>query len=367
MFKGPATAGPFFIWFRKMIIRVVYAGSGRGLQKDAEILSEALTKLGHRCELCCVAPTPPWRNKLSRLRNFAFEKYLSKAATYRYYAFNRWLKVRLSKPASDIELVIHIENIRPSELHPNATHWLIPNQEWFIESRLPYLRFIDQILCKTHQAVEIFSSKHPNTRYLGFTGSVCPSNPERLDKDYGLALHVAGNSQFKGTNSLVNCWKDHPEWPRLEVVSQHLHGASFDPTNIKHHKLLSDEELAVLWQKSGLAIIPSEVEGYGQVLAEAMAHGCITITTDAPPMNEVINRKRGFLIPSRNSKPFRLGTRYFVSQADIEKTMTEVLNANEHTLKELSTASIAWYRLNHTEFIQRLQTYLSQISRQPLG
>ena len=367
MFKGPATAGPFFIWFRKMIIRVVYAGSGRGLQKDAEILLKSFTKLGHRCELRCVPPTPPWRNNLSRLRNLAIEKYFPKAFRARYYAFSRWLKMCSSESAPDINLVIHLENIRPSELHVNATHWLIPNQEWFIESRLPYLRFVDQILCKTHQAVEIFSRKHSNVRYLGFTGSICPINPETLDKDYGLALHVAGNSQFKGTKSLVNCWKEHPEWPRLEVVSQHLNSSPPHSKNIKHHKSLSEEELSALWEKAGVAVIPSEVEGYGQVLAEAMAHGCVTITTDAPPMNEVINRNRGFLIAPVKNEPFRLGTRFFVSQSGIEKTMTDVLDTNEQTLKELSTASIAWYRLNHTEFIQRLQTYLNQITRQPPG
>ncbi|WP_227537478.1 glycosyltransferase [Marinobacter litoralis] len=356
-----------FNWLDEMKIRVVYAGSGRGLQKDAEILSMALTQLGHKCELCCVPPTPPWRNKLSRLRGLAFERTLPKAVASRYYLCRRWLMVRLSRSARDINLVIHLENVRPSELHLNATHWLIPNQEWFIESRLPYLRFIDQILCKTHQAVEIFSSKHSNSRYLGFTGSICPDNPEPLHKDYELALHVAGNSQFKGTDALVNCWKDHPEWPKLVVVSQHLQGVSALSTNIQHHQSLPEKDLTVLWEKAGLAIIPSEVEGYGQVLAEAMAHGCVTITTDAPPMNEVIHRKRGFLITPLRNEPFRLGTRYFVSQTAIEKAMAEVLNVNEHTLKELSTASITWYRSNHSEFIQRLQAYLNQITRQPPG
>ncbi|WP_372966664.1 glycosyltransferase [Marinobacter sp.] len=347
-----------------MNIQIVYAGSGLGLKKDAQILMAALTAMGHTCHQSELPPTPAWRNKLSHFRHRFMTRYLPKPVDHLYHTLSRRLKTSATKTIK-ADLVIHLENIRPSHLDCSAKHWLIPNQEWFIESRTSYLRFVDRVLCKTQHATTIFSGLHPNTHYLGFTGVTKEGPHQNPDKDFQLAVHVAGNSQFKGTKPLLNCWRQHPEWPNLVLISKHSGDNPPHPDNIKIHKSLTDQDLSELWQHAGFAIIPSEVEGYGQVLAEAMSHGCVTITTDAPPMNELIDKTRGFLVTPTHTQPFRLGTRYFVSQEEIEKTMAEALQASDASLRKMSDAARLWYQNNHAEFLQRLQQQINQITEQP--
>lgn len=348
-----------------MDIQIVYASSGLGLKKDASILESALNAMGHSCQQVQLHPTPAWRNKLSYFRYRLLNTYCPKPIEHLYYPVSRWFKAFLNG-APKADLVIHLENIRPSYLSARSKHWLIPNQEWFIESRSPYLAFIDRVLCKTHHAQTVFSSLHPRTCFLGFTSSTNATATVIPNKDYKLAIHVAGNSQFKGTDILVNTWRQHPDWPSLVVVSKHTEQSQSNPDNLKICKDLGNEELSRLWQEAGFAIIPSEVEGYGHVLAEAMSHGCVTITTDAPPMNELINKDRGFLIPSDTSQPFRLGTRYQVSAQSLEQAISEALNTDEARLRHLSQASVMWYEHNHAAFLQRLKELTNQLSGQPL-
>ncbi|WP_303289453.1 glycosyltransferase [Marinobacter sp. SS5-14b] len=349
-----------------MNIQIIYASSGLGLRKDAHILDSALTVMGHTCHQVQLRPTPEWRNRLSHFRYRVVTRYFPEPAKRLYYQLNRWMKVSVCKgPKAD--LVIHLENIRPSHLSAGTIHWLIPNQEWFIESRTPYLNFIDSVLCKTRLAEAIFSSRHPSTYFLGFTGSANTEVMLSLNKNFKLALHVAGNSRFKGTEALLACWQKHPEWPTLVVASQHIDDQKTYPHNLTVRKSLSDKELSNLWARAGFAIIPSEVEGYGQALAEAMSFGCVPITTDAAPMNELINKHRGYLVPAPLSQPFRLGTRYFVSEKELEKVISEALETSESTLQKMSEASAEWYRHNHADFLVRLENQINQMTEQPHG
>jgi len=55
-------------------------------------------------------------------------------------------------------------------------------------------------------------------------------------------------------------------------------------------------ELAALQLGSGIHLCPSEREGYGLYIAEAMAAGALVIATNHPPMNELVTNATGLLI-----------------------------------------------------------------------
>lgn len=341
-----------------MNILIVYANSGRGLEKDSRILAEALADMGHQCEFECLPPTQESQNRLSHYRYRLFKKYLPDAFGNLYYVCRTTIsKAKIGPTKSD--LVIHLENLRLSHLGRGHRHWLIPNQEWFIESRLPYLRGIDRILCKTRHATEIFSRYHTDASYLGFTGGPELTKPDLSGKNYQLALHVAGNSQFKGTKTVLDCWLRHPEWPKLVVVSQHLEASDYESQNIDVRRNLTDQEMEALWREAGFAIQPSEVEGYGQVLAEALANGCVTVSTDAPPMNELIENGRGYLADPGQSRTFRLGTRYITSPQSLEMTIDTALNATQDALECISANACQWYALSHDAFLEKLRVAVS--------
>jgi hypothetical protein len=342
-----------------MNIAIILSGSGRGLQKDADILSATLTAMGHSCRQIKITPAPEWQKRAShyrfRLVNSLFP------ARYQPLFYKFWRRaITFGKHQPSASLIIHLQNVHPRYLTNNAQHWLIPNQEWFIPARQPYLMFMNQVLCKTHHAVSIFSRLHSSTHYLGFTSSPAAEPLPAADKNFKAFLHVAGNSQFKGTAALVTCWAQHSEWPKLIVVSNHFPiKKGMLPANITHYENLAEKELISLWQQAGLAIIPSEVEGYGQVLAEAMSYGCITITTNAPPMNELVAENRGILIPARKAGKFRLGTLYQVTPEGIEQAVEQAMRVDQASLHTLSESAISWHRDNHLAFEQRLSGFIS--------
>ncbi|MBR9871266.1 MAG: glycosyltransferase family 4 protein [Gammaproteobacteria bacterium] len=346
-----------------MNILIIYANSGRGLKKDARILELALAGMGHTCRLECLPTTPEWKNTLSHYRHRLLSNYLPSVFSRFYYAC-RAIISNATSPPSESDLVIHLENIRPSHLGRGTYHWLIPNQEWFIESRLPFLGRIDQILCKTRHALQIFSQYHPNVTYLGFTAEAKVTASAFVKKNDQLALHVAGNSQLKGTAAVMNCWSRHPEWPKLVVVSQHLNATDYPNRNIDIRRNLTNEEMRTLWQEARFAVLPSEVEGYGQILAEALANGCVTISTNAPPMNELIEESRGYLVAPSYTRSFRLGTRYVTSPDALETTVARVLDEPPEILDRISMNASQWYATNQKSFIQRLQAAISELGKQ---
>jgi len=71
--------------------------------------------------------------------------------------------------------------------------------------------------------------------------------------------------------------------------------------NIVFHGWLSRSELNKIYAKSHVILLPTNSEGFPKVIAEACAFGCVPITTNLPPINQVItNNLNGILfnIPS---------------------------------------------------------------------
>ncbi|MFH1134353.1 MAG: glycosyltransferase [Nanoarchaeota archaeon] len=60
---------------------------------------------------------------------------------------------------------------------------------------------------------------------------------------------------------------------------------------------LSDIEIEHLYEKSHANLIPNESEGLGLSILESVAKGVIPIVLDGSPMNKIINKNIGYLIP----------------------------------------------------------------------
>lgn len=149
------------------------------------------------------------------------------------------------------------------------------------------------------------------------------------------------------------------------VVSEQAPELPAHLPNIEIRKNIKEEELSMLWAKAGFAIQPSEVEGYGQVLAEALANGCVTVTTDAPPMNELVSPTFGFLARPTSTQKFRLGTRFKVADADLETVIAGALTEPLDALGKRAELAREWSNTNHTNFLQRLGDLLNEQARQP--
>ncbi len=340
-----------------MHVQIVYIQSGRGLLKDCELLRAVLESLGHHVTIRAVTPTAETRLKLKNKWYRFLRKRLPSRLSTTILGFELKLRLLVNGQGAQ-DLIIHLQSIQPGHLFNNGIHWLIPNQEWFSPDQMHYLQRIDAVVCKTREACALFSQHHHNVLFTGFSSPIIPTGLPAPVKDFQKVLHVAGNSPFKGTDRLISIWRRHPEWPLLTVVSNR-HEQEQTPDNIRIASNIPQAELTRLWSESGLAVLPSEVEGYGQVLVEAQAYGCVVITTNAPPMNEVITPECGMLVPCTSTARFRLGTRYFVGENELEQAIKGCFEADQSSLQAMSERASKHATDNHRSFEKNLAALLS--------
>ena len=132
-----------------------------------------------------------------------------------------------------------------------------------------------------------------------------------INLENGFILHVGGNQWYKnrcGVLEIYNAWRSRGKalLPLLMVgkmpdkaLSKQYH-RSFYKYNIHFVPGLSDTHLQMAYAGASVFLFPSIAEGFGWPIAEAMASGCLVVTTNEAPMTEVAG-DAAFLIPKRPS------------------------------------------------------------------
>tara|TARA_R110002096_G_scaffold68159_5_gene164787 strand:+ start:20715 stop:21893 length:1179 start_codon:yes stop_codon:yes gene_type:complete len=123
----------------------------------------------------------------------------------------------------------------------------------------------------------------------------------------GYILHIGGNQWYKnrgGILSIYETWRfDYNntipliligEKPDIELLKQYE--ASSFKEDIIFLSGVNDEMVNKFYQAASVFLFPSLAEGFGWPIAEAMASGCLVITTNEAPMNEV-GSDAAFYIP----------------------------------------------------------------------
>lgn len=326
-------------------INIVAWHNGGGLSRDIEILFSALDASEFELTVngCPLDKAPVRRQRIvHRASNLAF--------AWRHHR-------QLTTSPYDIN--IFLEDISPVFFRYARVNMFIPNPEWFKRYQRLFLRGIDVVLCKTRGAEETFAALGCKTRLVSFTSSDRRATVGADQKQPGF-LHVAGRSWQKGTGALVDAWLRHPEWPLLTIVqnAKTYAQAPVKPVaapNIKHIlQRLGDEELKTLQNTFSLHLCPSEAEGFGHCIAEAMSCNAVTLTTDAPPMNELITPERGILVRYNRMQKQRAGANYYVDAVDLERKIDAMLNLDEPSKLCLGQRARAWYEENDLAFRTQL-------------
>lgn len=339
------------------VANIVGWDNGGGLSRDIDVLSAVLNDLGWRVAFSCP--------RMHRRRPSFPARALSRVGRHlrRVGASSGLVPPRF-------ELNLHLEDIADELLPLAKRNILIPNQEWFLGSSLPHLRAIDAVWAKTRFAEQIFAGMGCRVQFLGWTGAdrKVPGLP--APKNLG-ALHIAGWSLWKGTEVVLDVWSRHPEWPLLQVLrrnhdycGQALPWLSRAPcANIRIISDRVDEDsLRRMQNETAIHLCPSEAEGFGHVMVESMSVGALVITTDAPPMNELITVANGLLVEVERSEAVRLGRRYFVSHDDLERKIAQALSMSEQQRNSLGQAARAWFDANHAAFRARLEACAAAVT-----
>ena len=323
-------------------INLVLWDNGVGLTRDMRILRELWS-------------TPDSDVFVSAKRRGTLRKWLDPMRLKMRTAFQQ---MRGYDRSGRFSYNVMLEHVRPEYLALAKRNVLVPNPEWMDETDGQVMDRIDLVLTKTRHAQEIFGGLNCETRYMGFTSE------DRLDSAVPREckfFHLAGRSVLKGTDALLELWQRHPEWPQLTVV-QHPKVAKKVgvAANIRHRiEYLSDRDLRRLQNSHAFHLCPSETEGFGHSLVEAMSVGAVTITVDAPPMNEIVGPDRGLPVACARSEKRGLATLYFFDTDAMERAITAAINMDFDERSRIGKAARTWFENNDAEFRARARIVLS--------
>jgi len=325
-------------------INLIARDNGFGLSRDLRLLQTALAASGHEVSISAV--------RRGRLRKLGYGCMVSARRASR--------RLRGRDPvAFDVNLML--EHIR-SEFFPQArANVLMPNPEWFLPVDGAALPGVDGVFAKTSYTREIFSALGCRVAFTGFTSE------DRLDAAVPRErsfFHLAGRSGTKNTEPLLALWRRHPHWPRLTVVQdRHMAQAAVAAPNIDHRiGHLSDDELRRLQNSHRFHLCPSQTEGFGHYLVEALSVGATTLTLDAAPMNELVTTEHGVLVPVAHTGTQYLATTNFFDEAAMEAAIERLIGMSDAECERLGVAARAWFVDNDRAFPNRLDTALRKLA-----
>ena len=325
-------------------ISLVYWASGSGIEKDIRVLERALGAAGHRLDHVTT------RNRKSRVERI-FK-----------------ILVQLPRVIFKRDIQIHVEQIHREQFKFAKVNVLIPNPEITDKDLFRKIKDLPVVFCKSHRAVQLFEELEMTTRYIGFTSE--DSCRKGFKKDFSKFLHVAGASNFKGTKVLLDVWSRHPEWPKLTIIRtlKDCYGNARESVadnggeNLEIiERWLPDEDLAEFQNSSGIHLCPSEMEGFGHYIVEALSVGSIVVTTDAPPMNELVDDSCGFRVRALHAGKSYMDDRWSVDPESLESCIQNILKMAESDLVEMGKAARLRYEKLNTGFPSNLLNAVDEL------
>ncbi|MFZ4623366.1 MAG: glycosyltransferase [Rhodoferax sp.] len=281
----------------------VISGGTPGLRVDAQVVSAALTPYG------CVSV------HVSRQRNL-------------HMPVTRFWLGLASAFGKRQHLGIFLENVPSTWLDVLTDSVIIPNQEWLRPATLQAMTRCSQVWCKTRYAEQIFQEHEFDAHFIGFS-SVDRFLPQ-VAKNYGRFIHIAGRSELKGTQVVLDVWCRHPEWPTLVVVTRDRYLARYQSQNIRvMQHFVAEAALNILMNSAGVHVCPSEAEGFGHYINEALSTQAVVLTTDAPPMNELVDPAFGLLAKFKSRSVQGFGERFHVDPASLEERIELILDMKD--------------------------------------
>lgn len=329
------------------VVTIIGKSNKVGLERDLALLAEVLRKCG-----CQVQVHATDRRDARRRRSIVYQSLARVSA---------WIRGRGGDPrrggsgtgAAPLCINLMLEHIWPQFLDGSALNISVPNPEWFDRRDRRLMRTLDGVWAKTRYTQGIFEALGCRTAYIGFD-SDDRYQPEVLrERSF---FHLAGRSRMKGTDRLLRLWARHPEWPPLVLVYHEQKGLAVPRGgNIRwYREYLADSELRRLQNASRFHLCLSEAEGWGHYIVEAMSVGAVTVTLDAPPMNELVGPERGLLVSCSRQGRQNLSETFRVDELALERTVIRALELDESTVARLGQAARQWFLENRRGFPQRV-------------
>lgn len=298
-------------------------------------------------------------------------------------------------------LRIFIEHINSTILLNTSSKYTlyVPNNEFVQEWDIDYLKYIDYVICKTNLTTLLFRNL-TKTYYTKFTSleSNEDSVVEECSKDYNTFVHFAGRSPLKSTLDLIKTWKTNfsqnntyrliitrtqtAELPATDLIywnslkPEKISGLDgFEINGDKHMNIYLFDFLPVhiknyYAQLAGFFICPSLIEGYGHYINEGRFYKSVVITTDSPPMNELISDERCLIKVKEKIESYKLipklipGAKWLykfsdlyaskIDTIDLTNKINDLCKLDINTLKEIGNDNYNNFKRDDHYFKNRM-------------
>jgi hypothetical protein len=245
------------------------------------------------------------------------------------------------------DLVICLE-VAPPEHMVGRRRWLIPNPEWWEGRGID--RF-DKVLCKTRSATRSFEALGAAAEFVGFFSEDRHDGGIPRERKF---LHNPGGSTAKGTDAIVDAWQRYRVQHPLAVVGWEV--AQHPVRQVRWCGRLSDadhrrEQNAAVWH-----LCPSETEGWGHSIHEALSVGAVVVVPDAPPFDEWHAAVRVTAQPMGST---RQAMRYSVEAKDMRAAIERCAAMSDEDLATERVAARAAYLAERKDFEERFKACLT--------
>jgi 1,2-diacylglycerol 3-alpha-glucosyltransferase len=175
--------------------------------------------------------------------------------------------------------------------------------DYYTTGMLESFNLFDFVICNTQRHYSVFKN-HPQCFYLPWgTDTELYKQSTTKSIDNPVFFHSAGMSMRKGTDILIDVFISKMLYTRSKLI---IHTQiPISKFHIANEKKLARYNIEViektvaapgLYHLGDIYVYPTTLEGIGLTIFEALSCGLPVITTDAPPMNEIVNNGIGRLI-----------------------------------------------------------------------
>jgi hypothetical protein len=278
----------------------------------------------------------------------------------------------------EAEVNVFLEVINPSLFAYARKNIWIPNLEWAYKTWEPYLRMVDEIWVKTHEAKDTLESMGIPCKYIGWS-SIDKVYAERVN--FTKAFVPVGKNIYRNPRPIFQAYLKisqesedlYNKLPVLYIPYNPQHVQINVPAQITDKVVLIDRDMKEteydeIMKDCGLCICTSAAEGFGHAVNECMSVGMNLILSPIRPFKEDLTSGDAMFgdVHETMEQPDCLGTLVDVTSDSIVRCLKEYISIPFKQKRANCDMSRALYETRHKEWIASMKSCVEPLKSLPV-
>jgi glycosyltransferase involved in cell wall biosynthesis len=196
--------------------------------------------------------------------------------------------------------------------HPISGNWLVSDAGGLREpsGSEQVWKYADRILCASSfckRSLVHAGADETRISVIPYGVDCVKEIPSRPPKSGFHAVFVGSGIQRKGLHTLLDAWRAAtlPKGSKLTIIARTIdplmEGSAARTPNVQISRGVTCKDLISTYRASDLLVVPSLVEGFGQVYLEALSQGCPVLGTPNTAVPDLGTEADGvFCVPASN-------------------------------------------------------------------